>query len=78
PTKEQEEKGTLLKPVPRMLPLLQSVGAEGDTFTVEQVFHYVEQYIKRRRLYDEERQYLVRSIWLQLLLLSFLYSLHVE
>uniref|UniRef100_A0A3B5LS46 DM2 domain-containing protein n=1 Tax=Xiphophorus couchianus TaxID=32473 RepID=A0A3B5LS46_9TELE len=38
------------RPVPRMIPLLHSVG----------VFHYVEQYIKRRRLYDEERQYLVR------------------
>ncbi|XP_075915495.1 protein Mdm4-like [Petromyzon marinus] len=50
----------LLKPVPAMLRLLQSVGVEGDTFTWEQAHHYVGQYIKRRQLYDVERPYLVR------------------
>ncbi|XP_075918752.1 E3 ubiquitin-protein ligase Mdm2-like [Petromyzon marinus] len=52
--------GMQLKPVPAMLRLLQSVGVEGDTFTWEQAYHYVGQYIKRRQLYDVERPYLVR------------------
>uniref|UniRef100_A0A3B5LP90 Uncharacterized protein n=1 Tax=Xiphophorus couchianus TaxID=32473 RepID=A0A3B5LP90_9TELE len=53
------------RPVPRMIPLLHSVG----------VFHYVEQYIKRRRLYDEERQYLVR--FFDLMLFYFYFALYM-
>ncbi|CAN0262705.1 unnamed protein product [Lampetra planeri] len=52
-------KEDLVRPVPLLLRLLQSVGAKSDTFTVQQVIHHLGQYIKTKQLYDKQRQHIV-------------------
>ncbi|KAM8974140.1 E3 ubiquitin-protein ligase Mdm2 [Pelodytes ibericus] len=55
-TSEQE---TLVKPKPLLLKLLQSAGAQTETFTMKEVIYHLGQYIKAKQLYDEKQQHIV-------------------
>ncbi|KFW76679.1 Protein Mdm4 [Manacus vitellinus] len=42
-----------------LLRILQAAGAQGDTFTLKEVMHYLGQYIMVRQLYDKRQQHMV-------------------
>ncbi|NXW73719.1 MDM4 protein, partial [Hirundo rustica] len=42
-----------------LLRILQAAGAQGDTFTLKEVMHFLGQYIMGRQLYDKRQQHLV-------------------
>ncbi|XP_023803759.1 protein Mdm4-like [Cyanistes caeruleus] len=42
-----------------LLRILQAAGAQGDTFTLKEVMHFLGQYILGRQLYDKRQQHLV-------------------
>ncbi|XP_066191852.1 protein Mdm4 isoform X2 [Sylvia atricapilla] len=42
-----------------LLRILQAAGAQGDTFTLKEVMHFLGQYIMSRQLYDKRQQHLV-------------------
>uniref|UniRef100_A0A8D0L888 DM2 domain-containing protein n=1 Tax=Sphenodon punctatus TaxID=8508 RepID=A0A8D0L888_SPHPU len=46
-------------PKPRLLKILQAAGAQGETFTLKEVIHYLGQYIMLRELYDKQQQHMV-------------------
>uniref|UniRef100_A0A8C6VIR5 MDM2 proto-onco n=1 Tax=Naja naja TaxID=35670 RepID=A0A8C6VIR5_NAJNA len=48
-----------IKPKPLLMKLLQSAGAEKDTFTMKEILFYIGQYIMSKRLYDEKQQHIV-------------------
>ncbi|KAM7171107.1 protein Mdm4-like [Macrochelys suwanniensis] len=42
-----------------LLKILQAAGAQGETFTMKEVMHYLGQYIMVRQLYDKRQQHMV-------------------
>ncbi|XP_026719921.1 protein Mdm4 [Athene cunicularia] len=48
-----------LRPKPPLLKILQVAGAQGETFTLKEVMHYLGQYIMVRQLYDKRQQHMV-------------------
>uniref|UniRef100_A0A8C8ZDN5 DM2 domain-containing protein n=1 Tax=Prolemur simus TaxID=1328070 RepID=A0A8C8ZDN5_PROSS len=56
PASEQE---TLVRPKPLLMKLLQSVGAQKDTYTMKEIIFYLGEYIMTKRLYDEKQQHIV-------------------
>ncbi|XP_043389521.1 protein Mdm4 isoform X4 [Chelonia mydas] len=42
-----------------LLKILQAAGAQGETFTLKEVMHYLGQYIMVRQLYDKRQQHMV-------------------
>ncbi|KAL6083004.1 hypothetical protein STEG23_028004, partial [Scotinomys teguina] len=48
-----------VRPKPLLLKLLQSVGAQKDTYTMKEIIFYLGQYIMTKRLYDEKQQHIV-------------------
>ncbi|NXA06350.1 MDM4 protein, partial [Sapayoa aenigma] len=48
-----------VRPKVPLLRILQAAGAQGDTFTLKEVMHYLGQYILVRELYDKRQQHLV-------------------
>lgn len=51
--------GNAVRPQPALLKLLHTAGANGDTFTIKQVMHYLGQYIMVKQLYDKQQQHIV-------------------
>uniref|UniRef100_A0A8D0F8I9 Protein Mdm4 n=1 Tax=Strix occidentalis caurina TaxID=311401 RepID=A0A8D0F8I9_STROC len=49
----------VLRPKPPLLKILQVAGAQGETFTLKEVMHYLGQYIMVRQLYDKRQQHMV-------------------
>uniref|UniRef100_A0A8D0H6B0 DM2 domain-containing protein n=1 Tax=Sphenodon punctatus TaxID=8508 RepID=A0A8D0H6B0_SPHPU len=52
-------RGQEVCPKPRLLKILQAAGAQGETFTLKEVIHYLGQYIMLRELYDKQQQHMV-------------------
>ncbi|XP_067387897.1 protein Mdm4 [Emydura macquarii macquarii] len=50
---------TQVRPKLPFLKILQAAGAQGETFTLKEVMHYLGQYIMMRQLYDKHQQYMV-------------------
>uniref|UniRef100_A0A8C5TGI2 DM2 domain-containing protein n=1 Tax=Malurus cyaneus samueli TaxID=2593467 RepID=A0A8C5TGI2_9PASS len=48
-----------VRPKVPLLRILQAAGAQGDTFTLKEVMHFLGQYIMARQLYDKREQHLV-------------------
>ncbi|NXF13112.1 MDM4 protein, partial [Smithornis capensis] len=48
-----------VRPRVPLLRILQAAGAQGDTFTLKEVMHYLGQYIVLRQLYDKRQQHMV-------------------
>ncbi|NXY13828.1 MDM4 protein, partial [Atrichornis clamosus] len=48
-----------VRPTLPLLRILQAAGAQGDTFTLKEVMHYLGQYIMGRQLYDKRQQHMV-------------------
>ncbi|XP_009074808.1 PREDICTED: protein Mdm4, partial [Acanthisitta chloris] len=48
-----------VRPKLPLLRILQAAGAQGDTFTLKEVMHYLGQYIMLRQLYDKRQQHMV-------------------
>ncbi|NWR89230.1 MDM4 protein, partial [Furnarius figulus] len=48
-----------VRPKLPLLRILQAAGAQGDTFTLKEVMHYLGQYIMVRQLYDKRQQHMV-------------------
>ncbi|NWI59416.1 MDM4 protein, partial [Calyptomena viridis] len=48
-----------VRPKVPLLRILQAAGAQGDTFTLKEVMHYLGQYIMVRQLYDKRQQHMV-------------------
>ncbi|XP_010181111.1 PREDICTED: LOW QUALITY PROTEIN: protein Mdm4 [Mesitornis unicolor] len=48
-----------VRPKLPLLKVLQAAGAQGDTFTLKEVMHYLGQYIMVRQLYDKRQQHMV-------------------
>ncbi|NWI86527.1 MDM4 protein, partial [Pitta sordida] len=48
-----------VRPKVPLLKILQAAGAQGDTFTLKEVMHYLGQYIMLRQLYDKRQQHMV-------------------
>ncbi|NWQ59538.1 MDM4 protein, partial [Neopipo cinnamomea] len=48
-----------VRPTVPLLRILQAAGAQGDTFTLKEVMHYLGQYIMLRQLYDKRQQHMV-------------------
>ncbi|NWU83707.1 MDM4 protein, partial [Onychorhynchus coronatus] len=48
-----------VRPTLPLLRILQAAGAQGDTFTLKEVMHYLGQYIMVRQLYDKRQQHMV-------------------
>ncbi|NWV11366.1 MDM4 protein, partial [Ptilonorhynchus violaceus] len=48
-----------VRPKVPLLRILQAAGAQGDTFTLKEVMHYLGQYIMGRQLYDKRQQHMV-------------------
>lgn len=42
-----------------LLRILQAAGAQGESFTLKEVMHFLGQYIMARQLYDKRQQHLV-------------------
>ncbi|XP_048878513.1 protein Mdm4 isoform X2 [Brienomyrus brachyistius] len=51
--------GTQVQPKAALLQLLCLAGAQGETFTLKEVMHYLGQYIMVKQLYDKQRQHIV-------------------
>uniref|UniRef100_A0A8C8SAT3 MDM4 regulator of p53 n=1 Tax=Pelusios castaneus TaxID=367368 RepID=A0A8C8SAT3_9SAUR len=48
-----------VRPKLPFLKILHAAGAQGETFTLKEVMHYLGQYIMMRQLYDKQQQYMV-------------------
>ncbi|NXB58206.1 MDM4 protein, partial [Struthidea cinerea] len=48
-----------VRPKLPLLRILQAAGAQGDTFTLKEVMHFLGQYIMGRQLYDKRQQHMV-------------------
>ncbi|OPJ88951.1 protein Mdm4 isoform A [Patagioenas fasciata monilis] len=48
-----------VRPKLPLLKVLQAAGAQGETFTLKEVMHYLGQYIMVRQLYDKNQQHMV-------------------
>uniref|UniRef100_A0A8V5HGT3 DM2 domain-containing protein n=1 Tax=Melopsittacus undulatus TaxID=13146 RepID=A0A8V5HGT3_MELUD len=48
-----------VRPKLPLLKILQAAGAQGETFTLKEVMHYLGQYIMVRQLYDKRQQHMV-------------------
>ncbi|XP_025908894.1 protein Mdm4 isoform X1 [Nothoprocta perdicaria] len=48
-----------MRPKVPLLKILQAAGAQGETFTLKEVMHYLGQYIMVRQLYDKRQQHMV-------------------
>ncbi|NXG02470.1 MDM4 protein, partial [Sakesphorus luctuosus] len=48
-----------VRPKVPLLRILQAAGAQGDTFTLQEVMHHLGQYIVVRQLYDKRQQHMV-------------------
>ncbi|NXI42432.1 MDM4 protein, partial [Galbula dea] len=48
-----------VRPKQPLLEILQAAGAQGETFTLKEVMHYLGQYIMVRQLYDKRQQHMV-------------------
>ncbi|KAM8977240.1 protein Mdm4 [Pelodytes ibericus] len=48
-----------VRPQPALLNILHKAGANGETFTLKQVMHYLGQYIMVKQLYDKQQQHIV-------------------
>ncbi|XP_071435025.1 protein Mdm4 isoform X2 [Pithys albifrons albifrons] len=48
-----------VRPKLPLLRILQAAGAQGDTFTLQEVMHHLGQYIVARQLYDKRQQHMV-------------------
>ncbi|XP_051494711.1 protein Mdm4 isoform X2 [Apus apus] len=48
-----------VRPKLPLLKILQAAGAQGETFTLKEVMHYLGQYIMVRQLYDKREQHMV-------------------
>ncbi|NXH10563.1 MDM4 protein, partial [Bucco capensis] len=48
-----------VRPKQPLLKILQAAGAQGETFTLKEVMHYLGQYIMVRQLYDKRQQHMV-------------------
>uniref|UniRef100_A0A8C2TCM6 MDM4 regulator of p53 n=1 Tax=Coturnix japonica TaxID=93934 RepID=A0A8C2TCM6_COTJA len=48
-----------VRPKLPLLRILQAAGAQGETFTLKEVMHYLGQYIMVRQLYDKRQQHMV-------------------
>ncbi|XP_040841431.1 protein Mdm4 isoform X1 [Ochotona curzoniae] len=48
-----------VRPKLPLLKILQAAGAQGETFTVKEVMHYLGQYIMVKQLYDQKEQHMV-------------------
>ncbi|NWV00922.1 MDM4 protein, partial [Upupa epops] len=48
-----------VRPKLPLLKILQAAGAQGETFTLKEVMHYLGQYIMVRQLYDQRQQHMV-------------------
>ncbi|XP_019566956.1 protein Mdm4 isoform X5 [Rhinolophus sinicus] len=48
-----------VRPKVPLLKILQAAGAQGETFTVTEVMHYLGQYITMKQLYDPREQHMV-------------------
>ncbi|XP_041083559.1 protein Mdm4-like isoform X2 [Polyodon spathula] len=48
-----------VQPKSSLLQILCEAGAQGDTFTLKEVMHYLGQYIMLKQLYDKQRQHMV-------------------
>ncbi|KFU85676.1 Protein Mdm4, partial [Chaetura pelagica] len=48
-----------LRPKLSLLKILQAAGAQGETFTLKEVMHYLGQYIMVKQLYDKREQHMV-------------------
>ncbi|XP_009325644.1 PREDICTED: protein Mdm4 isoform X3 [Pygoscelis adeliae] len=48
-----------VRPKLPLLKILQAAGAQGETFTLKEVMHYLGQYIMVRQLYDKRQQHIV-------------------
>ncbi|XP_077194883.1 E3 ubiquitin-protein ligase Mdm2 [Paroedura picta] len=57
--RNQTDHKALVKPKPLLLKLLQSAGAQKDTFTMKEVIFYIGEYILSKHLYDEKQQHIV-------------------
>ncbi|XP_023444716.1 protein Mdm4 isoform X2 [Dasypus novemcinctus] len=53
------EKINQVRPKLPLLKILQEAGAQGETFTVKEVMHYLGQYIMVKQLYDQKEQHMV-------------------
>uniref|UniRef100_A0A8C6YVR8 MDM4 regulator of p53 n=1 Tax=Nothoprocta perdicaria TaxID=30464 RepID=A0A8C6YVR8_NOTPE len=49
----------VMRPKVPLLKILQAAGAQGETFTLKEVMHYLGQYIMVRQLYDKRQQHMV-------------------
>ncbi|XP_074833407.1 protein Mdm4 isoform X2 [Carettochelys insculpta] len=52
-------KANQVRPKLPLLKILQVAGAQGETFTLKEVMHYLGQYIMVRQLYDKRQQHMV-------------------
>ncbi|XP_054032497.1 protein Mdm4 [Dryobates pubescens] len=51
--------GNQVRPSQPLLEILQAAGAQGGTFTLKEVMHFLGQYIMVRQLYDQRQQHMV-------------------
>ncbi|XP_053249213.1 protein Mdm4 isoform X1 [Podarcis raffonei] len=48
-----------LRPKPLLLKILRAAGAQGETFTLKELVHYLGEYISKKQLYDKKQQHMV-------------------
>ncbi|XP_044301595.1 protein Mdm4 isoform X1 [Varanus komodoensis] len=48
-----------VRPKLQLLKILQAAGAQGETFTLKEIIHYLGEYIMLKQLYDKEQQHMV-------------------
>ncbi|XP_042318487.1 protein Mdm4 isoform X1 [Sceloporus undulatus] len=48
-----------VRPKLKLLKILQDAGAQGETFTLKEIIHYLGEYIVLKQLYDEQQQHMV-------------------
>ncbi|XP_066479300.1 protein Mdm4 [Tiliqua scincoides] len=48
-----------VRPKLQLLKILQAAGAQGETFTLKEIIHYLGEYIMLKQLYDKQQQHMV-------------------